>query len=341
MKTTLIIALILLNQQLLNAQNFLYQQTHKEVEYDYGIIDSAGLQTISEIEKIKYELTYHERTVQKKIDQNYNSVLEITIDSNGYQKSWMDLAKKFRYDENDIQVFNKNDILIKTIPYTSEQLNDLSVRKDQIQANGYHPGLIKFPEFNQQTITQLATQNIGVQNMSTGIVKVTFQDQITTYNKGNLTITREWTDREGYKNKETLGYDPLLNDKGYLQRIKKSERYIHSVKGPCITEVKLQYNLFYNIQDDGHLIDKSVNITEAIQLYPNPNNGVFSVNVQLAENSLILNAHITNIITGTMYNLPVNDQSSFSVNMPDLPSGNYVLQIITNNSSLNTHFFKQ
>jgi hypothetical protein len=189
MKTTLIIALILFSKNLLIAQNFSYQQTHKEIEYDYGIIDSAGLQKISEIEKIKYELKYTEKTVNRKIDPNGQTVLEVSIDSNGYEKKWMNLAKKFRYDESGMQILDQNNSPVKTIPYSAEQLADRTNQKEQIQSNGFHPGIINFPSFTSQQISQLAAQNIAVQNINTGVVKVIFQNQTTTYNKPNLTIT--------------------------------------------------------------------------------------------------------------------------------------------------------
>ena len=339
MKTKLIIVLILFSKNLLIAQNFSYQQTHKEIEYDYGIIDSAGLQKISEIEKIKYELKYTEKTVNRKIDQTGQTTLEVTIDSNGYQKDWMNLAKKFRYDENGMQILNQNST-VKTIPYSPEQIAERANQKDQIQSNGFHPGIIGFPEFTSQQITQLATQNIVVQNVSSGVVKVSFQNQTTTYNKPNLTITREWVDKNGFKNKETAGYESLLNNKGYLLKIRKFEKYINSVNGPCITEVKLTLYLGYTIQDEGHLIDKALNQNESIHIYPNPNDGVFTVNVQLLENSNIVSAKIINILTGHTTILDNATQNTFLVNLPSLETGNYVLQVITNNTTINTHFFK-
>ena len=235
MKTKILLLLILFNKNPLTAQNLLYQQTNKEIEYDYGIIDNAALNKVSEIEKIKYELKYAEKTFTKSIDQNFNTILEVTVDSNGYEKDWMNLAKKFRYDETGMLIIDKNNSIVKTIPYTTEQLNERIIRRDNIQSNGFHPGIINFPEFNSQTISQLVTQNIIVQNLSNGATKVTFKDKTTTYNKPNLTITNEWTDKSGFKNKETIGYETLADNKGYLQRIKKSERFINSVNGPCIT----------------------------------------------------------------------------------------------------------
>ena len=340
MKTKILLLLILFNKNPLTAQNLLYRQTNKEIEYDYGIIDNAALNKVSEIEKIKYELKYAEKTFTKTIDQNFNTLLEITIDSNGYEKDWMNLAKKFRYDETGMLIIDKNNSIVKTIPYTTEQLNERTIRRDNIQSNGFHPGIINFPEFNAHTISQLATQNIIVQNLTNGASKVTFKDKTTTYNKPNLTITNEWTDKSGFKNKETIGYETLADNKGYLQRIKKSERFINSVNGPCITEVKLKYYLQYSIQDDGHLIDKALKVNESIQIFPNPNNGVFTANVLLSANNSIVSVRIINVLTGSSLTIDNNSQNTFTVNQPSLAAGNYVLQVVTSNTTLNTHFFK-
>jgi hypothetical protein len=214
--------------------------------------------------------------------------------------------------------------------------------KTLIQENGYHPGLISFPEFSSEAITQFATQNINVENIASGISKMVFSNKTITFNKNNLTILTEYTDNDGIKNKETKGYEPYLNNKGFLLKISKKEKFIYSIKGPCITEVRLIYYIDYDIIDNGNLINKAMQKPESITIYPNPNEGVFTTEVQLNENSNIVSVKVINVLNGSVINIDNNNQNTFSVNLPYLASGQYVLQVITNNQvSLTKNFFKQ
>ncbi len=323
-------------------QNIIYQQTNKIVEYDYGIIDTPDLNIVTETEKIKYELKVVEKSYSKTINSDFETEFEVTVDNNEYQKNWMKLAKKFRYTANGIELYSANGTLMKTIVYTPEQIADRYQKKTYIQENGYHPGLVAFPEFTDEAIAQFATQNITVQNLANGISKMIWPNKTITYNKNTYTILTEYTDNEGKKVKETRGYEPYLNNKGYLLKINKTERFTYSVKGPCITEVKLVYYGAYNIQDNGNLINRAMEKPESISIYPNPNDGVFTAAVQLHEGSSIASVQVINVLNGSSTNIDHNNQNTFLVSVPQLPAGQYVLQVITNKQvSLTTNFFKQ
>jgi hypothetical protein len=342
MKIIIIFIAILLKHTFIYGQNPIFKQTNRIMEYNYGIIDSVGMTKMSEIEKIKYEFKYVEKSYSKTINQNFETEFEVIIDSNDYQKEWMDLTRKFKYTGNGMELYSKTGELIKTIPYTAEQITNRNSMKEYIQNNGYHPGIIGFPEFNQEVIAQFALQNITVQNLPNGVVKITNANKTTTYNKQNLTITNEYTDNEGIKNKETKGYEPYLVNKGYLLKIKKHERFVYSVNGPCITETKLAYYNDYNIQDFSNLIGKSLEKPELVTLYPNPNDGVFTATAKLNENHSITEVNIINVLTGTSVKISNNNQNTFLVNVPYLNTGQYVLQVITSNQkSLTVNFFKQ
>ena len=77
-------------------QNIIYKQTNKIQEYNYGVVDTAGMRQLSEIEKIKYELKFVEKSYSKTIFDDFNSEYEVKIDSNEYQQDWMKLARKFK-----------------------------------------------------------------------------------------------------------------------------------------------------------------------------------------------------------------------------------------------------
>ena len=341
-KISIIFTLFCLVQKFAIGQNIIYKQNNKIIEYNYGIIDTGDLKTITETEKIKYELKVVEKSYSKTINNAFESDFEVTIDNNEYQKNWMKLAKKFKYTANGISLYNANGSLMKNIVYTPEQIADRQQKKIYIQENGYHPGLVAFPEFTDESIAQFATQNIKVQNVSNGISKMIWPNKTITYNKNTFTILTEYTDNEGKKVKETRGYEPYLNNKGYLLKINKTERFINSVNGPCITEVMLVYYGAYDIQDNGNLISKAIKKPESISTYPNPNDGVFTAAVQLNEGSSIASVQVINVLNGTSISINHNNQNTFLVNVPQLPTGQYVLQVITNKQiSLTTNFFKR
>jgi hypothetical protein len=324
-----------------DGQNILYKQTNKIQEYNYGVVDTAGMRQLSEIEKIKYELKFVEKTYSKTIFDDFNSVYEVKIDSNEYQQDWMKLARRFKYSNSGMEMYDGNNVWMKTLPYSTEQIANREEAKADIQEFGYHPGLAIFPEFTTDLIAQLATQNVQVTNLANGEVKVVSDGVTTLFNKYKLTIVTEFNDKEGYKNRQTQGYDPYLTNKGYLLRINKSERFVHSVNGPCITDTKITYYSNYTIQDPGALIDKAMIKPESLSLYPNPNDGVFTVAADLNNNVTISSVKVISVQSGAAINIDHGNQKTFLVNLPNLATGNYVLQVVTSQQkSLTVNFFK-
>lgn len=341
-KINIVIVIFCLIQTFAFGQNIIYNQTNKIVEYNYGIIDTADLKIVTETEKIKHELKVVEKTYSQSINSAFETEFKVKVDNNEYKKNWMKLAKEFRYTSNNIELYDESGNLMKSIAYSPEQIIDRNKRKLFIQSNGYHPGLTAFPEFSEKAIAQLATQNIVVRNVANGITKMTLPTKTITFNKNNYTILTEYTDNDGVKTKETKGYEPYLNNKGFLLKIDKTERFLYSVNGPCITDVKLIYYNEYDIQDNGNLISKSLEKTESINIYPNPNDGIFTAAVQLNEANSIASVKVINVLNGNTINIDNNNQNTFLVNLPNIPPGQYVLQVITNNQiSLTANFFKQ
>jgi hypothetical protein len=325
------------------SQTSSYIQSNREVEYNYGIIADDDLPKISEIEKIKYEFRYLERTVVRTIDQAYHTVLDITIDSNGYEQSWMNLAKRFHYDEKGIACYDKQNKLVNTLSYTERQKSDNAEISTGIKESGFHPGLAAFPYFNKETSADLQSQGVLVEtNEDRSLTTLIFPGgEKETYDNQNLSIIRTWYNKDGLKNIETTGYEPYLENRGYLQRIRKRETFLQSVNGPCIIDVKLVYYSDYKIKDGLHLIDKATQQIENIKVYPNPNDGIFNVSVELPRDGAILGTRISNILTGEEFWINKTNEKAFVTDIRNYPAGHYVIQVITNQSSLSAHFFKQ
>ncbi|MCF8427298.1 MAG: T9SS type A sorting domain-containing protein [Bacteroidia bacterium] len=322
-------------------QSLLYKQTNKILEYNYGVVDTAGMRKLSETEKIKYELRYVEKSYTKTIDQNYETVMDIVVDSNEYEKDWMHLARRFNYSSAGMNLYDKDNVFIKTLDYSQDQLDRRAELKTSIQTNGYHPGLTEFPEFNPAIITYLATQNVQVSTMANGEVKMVTPLNTTIFNKYNNTIVTEWIDSSGIKNRETKGYEPYLTNKGYLLKINKRERFVYSINGPCITETQMTFYNNYEIQDNGGLVDKAINKEASIAIYPNPNDGVFTVSATLNDNVSISSVKVINVITGNFTTVSNGGQKTFLVNLPNLSSGQYSVQLITSDQqTLNASFIK-
>jgi hypothetical protein len=343
MKTTLL-SLALLLHVWSYGQSILYKQQNKVLEYNFGVLDSGGMDLLTESEKIMYELKYMEKRYSKTIYNNYEWKVELKIDSNEYEQDWMKLSKHFSYTANGIEIYDEKGYIIKTIPYTADELAERAEEKQDIIDNGYHPGIAVFPEFTAPTIARLATEGIIVETLINGDVRMKSPTQTTYFNKARRTIIDEFKDKENIQNRITEAYDLMPNNKGYLPRINKHERYVKSIKGPCITETKLVYYTDYQIEDPGLLIDKAVQPKESIVLFPNPNNGVFTVNVTFADNASISEARIINLLSGASTNLEIGSGSNgktIEVNRPNLAPGNYAIQVIgSNQKTLTVNFIK-
>jgi hypothetical protein len=80
---------------------------------------------------------------------------------------------------------------------------------------------------------------------------------------------------------------------------------------------------------------------DVVNLYPNPNDGVFTVAVALKDDASIASVRVIHAITGSAVAVNHNNQSTFLVNLPNLTAGNYVLQLVTSNQrTINTNFIK-
>lgn len=322
-------------------QTTLYKQNNKIMEYQFAVADTSAIRLMTESEKIKYELKYVEKSYTRTINSNFESTIEVKIDSNDFKKDWMNLANKYRYTQTGIDMIGSDNTVTKSIPYSADELAFLSEEKAGIEASGFHPGLIAFPTFDAAAINLLSAENVFVTNLPSGEIKVQNGGSTTLYNAFKKTIVTDYTDGDGVKCKETLGYEPYGNDKGFLLKIKKLERFVVTQAGKCITETRLVYYSNYDISDKGNLVNKAMDKKDVINLYPNPNDGVFTVAASLKDDSNIASVKIIHAITGNQITVNHNNQSTFLVDMPNLTAGNYVLQIITSNQrTINTNFIK-
>jgi hypothetical protein len=114
-------------------QKTLFKQKNKILEFNYGVADSGGLERMNEMEKIKYELKFVEKTYRKYIFNDYTFETEIKIDSNDYEEAWMKLPNKFKYTFNGVSIYNKQGSFLKTIPCSQEQRDDLKSEKEAIK----------------------------------------------------------------------------------------------------------------------------------------------------------------------------------------------------------------
>jgi hypothetical protein len=323
------------------AQDVLYIQNNKELVYHYGVIAEEQLSELTEIEKIKYELRVMERSVKKIIDKNYQTLLSVTIQKNDNEQSWMNLAQRFEYQPTGILLYDKKNSLLDSLSYSAQELESNQKIAQSIRESGYHPGLSSFDILTLELKSLAEAAGLQVHSNEMG-TKYTFTNQEAhikeTYNLENFTITREWIDEDGVTTIETNGYEPYLNNKGYLQRIWKTERYLTSSAGVCITEVKIVYYSDYEITDYGKLIDKTIQNKETILIYPNPNNGQFTVTTQTVHP--IIETIISNIVTGESFHVNLDKANTFSVDMSDKVEGNYIIKVITNNNVISSQFIK-
>lgn len=318
-----------------------YVQSHKEVELQYGVVAPELYKQLSDIEKIKYKLRYTERTLYREIN-GQSQQLEIVIDSTNTEESWMNLAKRFRYTDEGIDILEKDGKLLQHTAYTAEQQNDRLEIKQQIAEHGYHPGLVDFPTFDDNVRQALMAGGTQVEDVSPSVVKLKMSANYTvTVDNKFLTITDEWTDAEGIKNTELKAYEPYGNDLGFLLVMRKLERLRYSVNGPCITEVKLNYYTNYTIKDEAHLMEKAAHRWMSVEVYPNPNTGVFQVNVTGPSSMVIQRLELVHLISGVVDILSTENQRTVWVDKPQLPSGNYALRVFTSTQTLTTNFYKQ
>jgi hypothetical protein len=322
-------------------QNTLFKQKNKILEFNYGVADSGGLERMNEMEKIKYELKFVEKTFRKSIFNDYTFETEIKIDSNDYEEAWMKLPNKFKYTFNGVAIYDKQGSFLKTMPCTQEQKDDLKSEKEAIALEGYHPVIAAFPVFQANLKSTYQLEGYTYESINSSEFKISKGPSKTTYNTSNLTIIEEYLDEDGIKNKITNGYEAMENNKGFLLKIEKHERFTNLEKGNCVTETKLRYFTNYEFEDNGNLINKTLNTDDQINLFPNPNTGVFTAAIKLKQGVSISSVKIINLRNGQVTLIDAVGKSLIEVNKPDLPSGNYTFQVTTSeNKTINANFIK-
>jgi hypothetical protein len=324
-----------------SGQSTLFKQKNKILEYHYGVTDSIGMAQMSELEKIKYELTFMEKSYQKTILNDYSVVTEIIIDSNDFEQAWMNLPKRYKYHQDGVSMFDKQGNLLRTLALGPDEQEELKALKNNLAAEGYHPGLAYFPSYQVELKPILEQEGYHYEQKSNGNFILSKGTHQMTYSLGDLTIIEEFEDEDGKKNRITKVYEKMENDRGFLLKVEKHERYVNLEKGPCLTETKLKVFQQYSFEDVGSLQEKALLKNEKVSLFPNPNNGNFKVSINLRPGVSVQSAQIINLINGHITKVMVNNSKQIEVNQSDLPKGNYNFQIITSeNKIINTSFIK-
>jgi hypothetical protein len=133
----------------------------------------------------------------------------------------------------------------------------------------------------------------------------------------------------------------MENNKGFILKIEKHERFTNLEKGHCVTETKLRYFTNYEFEDNGNLINKTLNTDDQINLFPNPNTGVFTAAIKLKQGVSINSAKIINLRNGQVTLIDAVGKNLIEVNKSDLPAGNYTFQVSTSeNKTINANFIK-
>lgn len=322
-------------------QSTLFKQKNKILEYHYGVTDSIGMAQMSELEKIKYELTFMEKSYQKTILNDYSIITEIIIDSNDFEQEWMNLPKRYKYHQGGVSMYDKQGNLIRTIALGQDEQDELKALKNSLPVDGYHPGLDYFPSFQAELKPVLEQEGYRYELKSNGNFIISKGNHRLTYSLSDFTITEEYEDEDGKKNKVTRAYEKMDRDKGFLLKVEKHERYVNLEKGSCLTETKLKVYQQYSFEDAGSLQEKALQKNEKVSLFPNPNNGSFTVSISLRPGVSVQSAQIINLINGHITKVMVNNSKQIEVNQSDLPKGNYNFQIVTSeNKIINTSFIK-
>ncbi len=326
---------------LIHAQQVVFTQSHKILAYSYAVVDSTGFEKLNDLEKIKYGLKFQEKTKKFIIYDNHETLTEIQIDSNTHGEEWMHLVSKFRYTPFQTEFIGLSGEVLRTIPHNAEQLKVEQNRKLEMDTAGYHPGIISFPNF--RSLLQVNTDSLGFQviALSPFEIQLRYPNRSLIFNDNLYTITEEFTDRDGIKTRVLRAYEPYKTNSGFLLKLLKEERFLTGHKGACITETKLNYYTNYVIQDNGNLIQKALGNIGQLKIYPNPNTGVFTAELNLPDDKQAVSCKVFSLQNGQVVSIDMGNSKTFSVNQPNLPSGNYVLQVLLNNGQLlSTSFYK-
>lgn len=88
----------------------------------------------------------------------------------------------------------------------------------------------------------------------------------------------------------------------------------------------------YNYADERNQI-----INEIIKIAPNPNNGIFKINLKDISEGII---YVTDLYSNKIYNYEFKDQNEFEMNMQEKPKGIYIVKVISGNETFTGKIIK-
>lgn len=333
--------LLLLPIKVFGQSNTLFECSFKESAYSFGAISNQQFDSLTQTEKIKFKLRFTEKSIKTSIDNNYNLVREVVIDSMSDEPEWMNLAHRFIYGVNEIKMYDKNGKELPIVSYTNDQLDEKTKQISRLQKWGYHPGIRKFPEFSPNAIQKLNDEGATYELLADGRSKISSSGLTIIIDQAHLSIQHIFSIAGQEDKTITYIYTPY-QDKGYLLSTVNSTQKIYTEKGPCLYETDLKNFHDYQISDFGGIMNKNAMLSEKLEIYPNPVSDILNASLNLKNDNFPVSVQIIDPINGnTLYDSNTPDKQLIQVNVNSLNSGQYLLRVVNQNSVLNSYFIKQ
>lgn len=333
--------LLLLPIKVFGQSSPLFEYSYKESVYHFGAVSNHAFDSLTDAEKIRWNLRTTEKTVTKRMDETYHLATDIRYDSISNYPEWMTVPYRVEIRSDQIQSFDKNGNVISSQPTTPEKQQTDQMLSEEWKLHGFHPGLSSFPLFTNADLEQLNEQGLTATRHPDGVVELQNADIHELIDFKNKFIQNIYVNSNGQSITVSRYYEAWGNN-GFVLKIEKTEKTVNSEKGPCVRETDLHYFKDYTIVDNANLMTRDGNSEEKMELFPNPTDGHMQVYIKLAPENHAEQILIIHPITGQVEKtIPIADNDMILLDVSDVSNGQHLLRLINTSSTKNAFFIKQ
>jgi hypothetical protein len=321
------------------AQNKL-KVNYKEHLHEYALVrDSVSFEDLSEMVIDLLAPVQHWRSIESRVNSNYQMEFTYLWDSTTYSKSYGQLPKKIEMSAAGFSVYGEDNTLLDSDAFDEDHEESQDLIAAFISDFGYHPGLPDFPRFSYDQLLNFASDGFTIDSSVAN--QLTLIDPLgkqTTYDYSQTYVFEVYEDES--KRLENLQFYDFQEGIGFLPS-RDIKYLIDKTLDSNVTFVEERYYYDYQIFDYTGILSTTNTIqNEHIRLYPVPIQENLNVELINMPNDVIRSITVRDFQGNPVLTIPGNDGTHQVIQSNSFPSGLMHIEVTTNGGLYTRQSFK-
>lgn len=267
-----------------------------------------------------------EKTIITRVDDQYNQILEVVIDTLSRAEEWMEVPHRILTTPNGISAFTTTGDRLFSEPLSEEEKALQEEASQQIREEGYHPGFPVFPYPDSVVLNEFRTQGHMVSHPASGMVRVDFSGGgFLQFDRQNLVISEGFDGEEEFTEiHHKYVYD---EDYGYLPY---GDTELLSRKNDTLGLIMVTQRTYseHQIQDNGILQKAEEERNGDVKFYPIPIESDLTVEGTRREVQIEM-VYVKDQFGQVLYSYSGNRNHSLTLSTRQWPSGYLLIEVRT------------